>query len=132
MFPVQVSTPGRVPLCFAALTLVVMTTSEPSECALHLIVREDGATPVVRGHKGPTVDASTIEKPMTAEELSAILPLHPETIRKWAREGSIPCVRLSARRVVFLPSRIRAWLEARNGYTESAGRTAPTEMEKAA
>ncbi|WP_089838629.1 helix-turn-helix domain-containing protein [Granulicella pectinivorans] len=78
------------------------------------------------------MDNPTIEAPLTAEELSGILPLHPETIRKWAREGKIPCVRLSARRVVFLPSKIRTWLESRNGYTDNAGRTAPTEQEKAA
>lgn len=78
------------------------------------------------------MDILTIEKPLTADELSRIIPLHPETIRKWARQGKIPCLRLSARRVLFLPSRIRTWLESRNGYTDSAGRTAPTEQEKAA
>jgi excisionase family DNA binding protein len=78
------------------------------------------------------LDNHTIEKPLSAEELSELLPLHPETIRKWARQGKIPCVRLSARRVLFLPSKIRTWLEARNGYTCDVGRTASTEQEKAA
>jgi len=74
----------------------------------------------------------TLEQPITAEQLAVILQLNPETIRKWAREGRIPCVRLSPRKIVFLPSKIRAWLEARNGYTGGAGRVASTEMEKAA
>ena len=73
-----------------------------------------------------------IETPLTADELARSLPLHPETIRKWARQGQIPCVHLGPRRVVFLPSRIRAWLESRHGYTGSAGRAAPTFESEAA
>ncbi|WP_047495839.1 helix-turn-helix domain-containing protein [Terriglobus sp. TAA 43] len=78
------------------------------------------------------MDNQAIEKPLTAEQLAAVLQLNPETIRRWARESKIPCVRLSPRKIVFLPSKIRAWLEARNGYTDDAGRVASTETEKAA
>lgn len=83
--------------------------------------------PWCAGKKGPQVDNSTIERPLTAEELSAILPLHPETIRKWAREGKIPSVRISARKILFLPSEIQAWLASRNRYTQAATRAAQPE-----
>jgi len=48
---------------------------------------------------------------LTAEELSKTLPLHPETIRRWAREGRIPFRKLG-RKIVFLASEITAWLES--------------------
>jgi excisionase family DNA binding protein len=56
-----------------------------------------------------------IEIPLTAEQLSKILPLHPGTILRWAREGKIPHKRLGARKILFMPSEIRAWLESLNG-----------------
>jgi excisionase family DNA binding protein len=49
---------------------------------------------------------------LTAEELSKILPLHPETIRRWAREGRIPHRRLG-RKIVFLSAEIDTWLSDR-------------------
>jgi len=64
------------------------------------------------------LDNPSIEKPLTAEELSAILPFHPETVRKWVREGKMPSVRISARKVLFIPSEIQAWLASRNRYTQ--------------
>lgn len=65
-------------------------------------------------HPSGTDVSSSIEVPLTATELSRILPLHPVTILKWAREGKIPHRRLSARKIVFLPSEIQAWLQSRN------------------
>lgn len=59
--------------------------------------------------------SEAIEVPLTAEQLSKILPLHPVTILRWAREGKIPHKRLSPRKIVFMPSEIRAWLESKNG-----------------
>ena len=73
---------------------------------------------------GPTLDILTpestavsgtpflraIEAPLTALELSKIVPLHPVTILRWAREGRIPCRRLSARKILFLPSEVNRWL----------------------
>ena len=56
-----------------------------------------------------------IEKPLTAEQLSKILPLHTVTILKWAREGKIPHKRLSPRKIVFKPSEIQAWLDSKSG-----------------
>jgi hypothetical protein len=66
-----------------------------------------------------------VEKPLTAQQLSQIVPLHPVTLLRWAREGRIPHRRLSARKIVFLPSEINAWLASDSaGYTEHAGRAA--------
>lgn len=56
-----------------------------------------------------------IETPLRAEQLAKILPLHPGTILKWAREGKIPHKRLGPRTIVFMPSQIQAWLESKNG-----------------
>jgi len=69
--------------------------------------------------------ATTIERPLTAQQLAGIVPLHPVTLLRWAREGKIPHRRLSARKVVFLPSEINAWLASgSNLYPMDAGRAA--------
>jgi predicted DNA-binding transcriptional regulator AlpA len=60
--------------------------------------------------------APVIEAPLTAQQLSQIVPLHSVTILKWAREGKIPHRRLSARKVLFLPSEINAWLASGSDY----------------
>lgn len=86
---------------------------------------------------GPTLDiltssavsgtppVSAIETPLTAQELSKVVPLHPVTILRWAREGRIPSRRLSARKVLFLPSEVSKWLSSGSSlYTEPAGRRA--------
>jgi hypothetical protein len=65
--------------------------------------------------------ASPLEAPLNARQLAEILPLHPVTILKWARQGKIPCHRLSARKIVFLPSEITRWL---SDYTDKAVRAA--------
>lgn len=72
----------------------------------------------------PSTSQPTIEVPLTAQELSRIVPLHPVTILRWAKEGRIPCRRLSARKVLFLPSEINRWLADSNLYTEPAGHAA--------
>jgi excisionase family DNA binding protein len=59
-----------------------------------------------------------MEIPLTAQELSKILRLHPVTVQRWAREGRIPCRRLSARKVLFLPSEVSKWLSS--GYAGNA------------
>jgi excisionase family DNA binding protein len=58
------------------------------------------------------------ETPLTAQQLSEYLPLHPVTILRWARKGRIPHRRLSPRKIVFLPSQVNAWL--RSEYTDPA------------
>lgn len=65
-----------------------------------------------------------IDKFLTAHEVAAILPLHPVTILKWAREGKIPHRRLG-RKVVFPLRQLRIWLESE--YTDSAVHAAITE-----
>jgi excisionase family DNA binding protein len=79
------------------------------------------------------MDKSTIEKPMTAAELAELVPLHSVTLLRWAREGRIPHRRLSARKVVFLPSEINKWLASgSNLYTEAVGHAASTHEREAA
>lgn len=73
----------------------------------------------------PNTSQPTIEVPLTAQELSRIVPLHPVTILRWAREGRIPHRRLSARKVLFLPSEINKWIASgSNLYPDSAVRAA--------
>ncbi|WP_084214450.1 helix-turn-helix domain-containing protein [Terriglobus sp. TAA 43] len=66
-----------------------------------------------------------IERPLTAQELAEIVPLHPVTLLRWARENKIPHRRLSARRIVFIPSQINHWLASE--YSESVGHVAQPE-----
>jgi len=69
-----------------------------------------------------------IERPLTAQELSQIVPLHPVTLLRWCREGRIPHRRLSPRKVVFLPKEINAWLLSGAAfYTEPATHAAQPE-----
>ena len=69
-----------------------------------------------------------IEAPLTAQELAPILGLHSVTLLRWAREGRIPHRRLSARKVLFLPSAINRWLASGSGlYTVPVGHAAQSE-----
>jgi predicted site-specific integrase-resolvase len=62
---------------------------------------------------------------LTAQQLAEIVPLHPVTLLRWAREGKIPHRRLSARKIVFLPREINAWLASGSSlYPTDAGRAA--------
>lgn len=65
---------------------------------------------------------TVVERPLSARELAFILGLHPVTLLKWARQGKLPCHRLGARKVVFLPREINQWLAT--GYAGGAGRAA--------
>ncbi|MBS1799563.1 MAG: helix-turn-helix domain-containing protein [Acidobacteria bacterium] len=78
------------------------------------------------------MDNPTIEKPLNAQQLSEVIDLHPVTILRWAREGRIPHRRLSARKIMFLPSQIREWLASGSRYPEFAVHAAQPEQEKAA
>lgn len=90
------------------------------------VTRKEGMNPL---DAQPNSDVTPM---LTARELSHIVPLHPVTILRWAREGKIPHRRLSAKKIVFLPSEINAWLASRSTlYTEPATRAASTEMEAA-
>ncbi len=89
--------------------------------------------PAFPGVSITSVSPPTIERPLTANELAEIVPLHPVTILRWAREGRIPHRRLSARKVFFLPSEINVWLASGSTfYTEPAVCAAPTEQREAA
>lgn len=66
--------------------------------------------------------ASRIEVPLTAAQLAPLIHLHRVTVLRWAKEGRIPCRRLSARKVLFIPSEVNRWLSS--GYTELATRAA--------
>jgi hypothetical protein len=61
--------------------------------------------------KHPSVKAE-IERPLSAQQLAGegIVPLHPMTILRWAREGKIPHRRLSPRKIIFFVSEIQAWM----------------------
>jgi excisionase family DNA binding protein len=60
----------------------------------------------------PTTAATPIERPLSAKELAPILGLHVVTILRWAKEGRIPCRRLSARKIVFLSTEVNKWLSS--------------------
>lgn len=66
--------------------------------------------------------ATSIVRPLSAAELAPQLGLHSGTLLRWAREDRIPHRRLSARKIVFIPSEVDAWLAS--GYTDSAVRAA--------
>jgi len=72
-----------------------------------------GMPTVFDTHHHPTQTTTTI---LTAEQLSAILPLHQETIRRWAREGRIPHRRLG-RKIVSLRAEIDAWIASGRLFT---------------
>ncbi len=50
---------------------------------------------------------------LTPEELAACLRLRPSTVKSWAREGRIPCIRPSQRVVRFDLAAVGAALAAR-------------------
>lgn len=69
-----------------------------------------------------------IETPLSAQALALILPLHPVTILRWAREDKLPHRHLGSRRIVFLPSEVADWLASGcPDYTEHATRAAQPE-----
>ena len=68
---------------------------------------------------------SEIERPLSATELAPIIGMHSVTILRWAREGRIPHHRLSARKIIFLPSEISHWLAGGSGlYSVPVGHAA--------
>jgi len=74
------------------------------------------------GHSNnPLTSNQTIDLLLTAQEAARILPLHPVTILRWAREGKIPHRRLG-RKVVFPLSKLNDWLAS--GYTVAVGHAA--------
>ena len=74
------------------------------------------------GHSNTQLNTTqTIDLFLTAPEAATVIPLHPVTILRWAREGRIPHRRLG-RKVVFPLSQLNAWMES--GYTMPVSRAA--------
>ncbi|SEB55089.1 helix-turn-helix domain-containing protein [Terriglobus roseus] len=57
---------------------------------------------------GPTNQA--FEPILNADEASSLLGLHPVTLRRWAREGRVPCHRVG-RRLSFRSTELNHWYE---------------------
>jgi excisionase family DNA binding protein len=70
---------------------------------------------------GTTAPDST-EIFLNTKEAARLVRLHPVTLLRWAREGRVPHRRLSARKIVFSRSQLKAWLES--GYTGNTVRAA--------
>lgn len=67
-------------------------------------------------------DTSTaFEALLSAAQAAQLLSIHPNTLRLWARAGTVPCLRLG-RRVAFRASQINEWLATT--YTQPAVRAA--------
>lgn len=58
---------------------------------------------------------------LTSAEAARLLSIHPVTLLRWAREGSVPHRRLG-RKVFFRASELNSWCAT--GYTNSAVRAA--------
>jgi excisionase family DNA binding protein len=58
---------------------------------------------------------------LTSMQAAMLLNVHPVTLLRWAREGTVPHHRLG-RKVVFRASELNSWCT--NGYTSSAVRVA--------
>ncbi len=109
------------------------TVTSAGTCGFHLNYNQTLSTsPAVSG-VSITPSTQTIERPLTAQELAEIVPLHPVTLLRWAREGRIPHRRLGPRRVVFIPSQIQTWLASgSNLYPETVSCAASTHESEAA
>jgi excisionase family DNA binding protein len=58
---------------------------------------------------------------LTSAEAARLLSIHPVTLLRWAREGSVPHRKLG-RKVVFRASELNSWYAT--SYTKSAVRAA--------
>ena len=65
-----------------------------------------------KGLGEPCKVASTLDKLLTARELSDLLQLHVKTVERMARGGRLPSLRVAGR-LRFRPSDIASWLAAR-------------------
>ena len=57
------------------------------------------------------------EKLLTTNEVAAVLQLTPWQVRKMARDGSLPAVRLGHRTLRYRPAALRRFLEAAESKT---------------
>jgi excisionase family DNA binding protein len=60
-----------------------------------------------------TVD-DPVERPMTPEDVAAVLQIDRETVYRMARRGELPAFKVSSR-WRFLPSALQRWMEEQDG-----------------
>jgi excisionase family DNA binding protein len=84
------------------------------------ITSAEGRVPTT-GHINTPLAPTTIDLYLTAKEAARIVNLHPVTLLKWAREGDVPHIRLSPRKILFPLSRLNQWLA---DYTKCVSRAA--------
>jgi excisionase family DNA binding protein len=55
-----------------------------------------------------------VERPLTPEDVAALLQVDRETVYRMARRGELPAFKVS-RRWRFLPSHLQRWMEQQEG-----------------
>lgn len=56
---------------------------------------------------------------VTAEQMGELVSVSAQTIKRWAREGVIPCIKINDRNVRFDPAKVREALEQRSEATQN-------------
>ena len=69
-------------------------------------------TRAATSHRSQSEAASPLERLLTVGELSELLQLHTKTVKRMARDGRVPSLRVAGR-LRFRPSDIASWLAAR-------------------
>ena len=54
-----------------------------------------------------------------AADMAALLDVSTESLKRWAREGRIPCIRATQRSLRFLPTAVFRALERRHAQTRT-------------
>jgi excisionase family DNA binding protein len=62
----------------------------------------------------PIPTDQVFEPILSADEASTLLGLHPVTLRRWAREGRVPCHRVG-RRFSFRSTELNHWYQRQSG-----------------
>jgi excisionase family DNA binding protein len=57
-----------------------------------------------------SIDDDGVERPLTPEEVAAVLQIDRETVYRMARRGELPGFKVSSR-WRFLPSALQRWME---------------------
>jgi excisionase family DNA binding protein len=52
-----------------------------------------------------------MEDLLNTRETAEYLGFHPETIRRFAREGTLPCIRLGRKRLRFRKEELEQWMD---------------------
>src|SRR3954451_6133567 len=67
-----------------------------------------------RGGSDVTALQEPVERPLTPEDVAALLQIDRETVYRMARRGERPAFKVS-RRWRFLPSHLQRWMEQQEG-----------------